>query len=202
LPVKIYIDDIEKIISLFDENKIKYTLQTDQYKYESLSELLDSKKEKSIGSLKIQTFEPYISIEFEKKWAIIYVSSDETFITGLFHKIDRIINQSKRIISFSYSYYFVWVLNFLLLTIALINRGGKLYPQYIGISFSIISLFWISRIFYIRYVRYSSIQLIRKEHVSNFFQRKRDDLILSLLSALIGAILGIVGTILISKYLH
>jgi hypothetical protein len=46
LRVKIYVDELELIIALFDENQIKYSIATDQYKYDNLSELLDSNNDK------------------------------------------------------------------------------------------------------------------------------------------------------------
>jgi hypothetical protein len=202
LPIKIYIDDIEQIVAIFDENKLKYTIETEQYKYDSLSELIDSAQEKKIKSLEIKTYQPYITVEFQKMWAKLYVSSDETFTTGIFHKIDTIINKSKRLMPFIYSYYFVWIMNIVIAIEGILNKSGKLFPEYIDTTISTVWLFWLARILYIRMVTHSSIQLIKKEHVTNFFQRKRDDLILSLLSAIVGAILGVAATILTTKYLN
>ncbi|MFY7735078.1 MAG: hypothetical protein ACOVSR_16495 [Bacteroidia bacterium] len=201
LPVKIYLDDLDQIVTLFNENNIKYSLETDNYKYESLEELIISNKEKEIKSLKIKTDEPYITIEFTKLWTQIYFSSDEPFVTGLFHKINSIINNTKRLFPFFYSYYFVWTMNIFLLLINIINKDGRLFPEYIDTSIFILYFLWLPRVLYIRLVKHSSIQLLKKEHVSNFFHRKRDDLILALVSGLFGAILGVLATILTTKFL-
>lgn len=203
LPVKIYVDDLEKIVAVLDDNSIKYSLETDNYKYDSLTELINATADRKTKNLKIQTSNPYMTIEFHKMWAKIYVSVDDMLTTGLFHKIDEIINQSRRLIPFFYSYSFVWLVNILLpIESALLNRDGKLFPEYIDTTLYILWVFWLARATYIRLVKHSSIQLIKKEHVSSFLQRKRDDLILALLSALVGAILGIIGTILTTKYFH
>lgn len=203
LPVKIYIDDLEKIVAVLDDNSIKYSIETDFYKYDNLTELIKYSTDKAHKNLKIQTSNPYMTIEFHKMWAKIYVSVDDMLTTGLFHKIDEIINQSRRLIPFFYSYYFVWIVNILLpIENALINRDGKLFHEYIDTTLYILWILWLARTTYIRLVKHSSIQLIKKEHVSSFFQRKRDDLILALLSALVGAILGVIGTILTTKFLN
>lgn len=203
LPVKIYIDDLEKVVAVLDDNSIKYSIETDFYKYDSLAELVNSSTDRNTKNLKIQTANPYMTIEFHKMWAKVYVSVDDMLTTGLFHKIDEIINQSRRLIPFFYSYYFVWLVNILLpIESALINRDGKLFPEYFDTTLYILWILWLARATYIRLVKHSSIQLIKKEHVSSFFQRKRDDLILALLSALVGAILGVIGTIFTTKFLN
>ena len=203
LPVKIYIDDLEKIVAILDDNSIKYSIQIDRYKYDTLVELINSSADRKTQDLKIETSNPKMTIEFHKMWAKIYVSVDDMLTTGLFHKIDEIINQSRRLIPFFYSLKFVWIVSIILpIESLLLNHDGKLFPEYIDTTLSILWVLWLPRAIYVRLVKHSSIQLIRKEHVSSFFHRKRDDLILALLSAIVGAILGIIGTILTTEFLH
>lgn len=203
LPVKIYLDDLEKIVAVLDDNSIKYFIETVDYKFDNLTELINAVPDQELKSIKIDTSNPHMTIEFHQKWAKIYVSVDNMLTTGLFHEIDTIINHSKRFIPFLYSYYFVCIINILLLIgNVFMNRNEQLFPEYIVMTLNVISFLWIAYVIYIRLVKHSSIRIIKEEHVSNFFKRKRDDLILVLLSALVGAILGIVGTILTTKFLH
>jgi hypothetical protein len=99
---------------------------------------------------------------------------------------------------FIYSYYFLA----LMATLIPITLNINAFPLLFKLFIILVYLVWIIQVSYIRLARYSSIYLIKREHVSNFFTRKKDDLILALIAAIIGATLGVVGTILSSKYLH
>lgn len=198
LPVKIYIDQIEEIANLFKENNIEYTLQTDHYKYDSFSELINSSKETTIKMLKINTHSPYISIELNKRWANLYTSSNKTFTAGIFYKIDKILTDSRRFLSFFYSYYFIFSANIIIFLSNLLSKKWQLYPEYIDNTLNIIWFLWLIKIIYVRYNHHALIQLVKKGNAPNFFQRKKDDLILALVSGSIGAILGAI----ITKYVH
>jgi ABC-type Fe3+ transport system permease subunit len=59
---------------------------------------------------------------------------------------------------------------------------------------------WIIWISYTRLNRHTVITLTYRHSEKSFFQRKRDDLILAFISALIGAILGVAGALIVNHY--
>jgi hypothetical protein len=194
LPVKIYIDDIEKIVSIFDSNNISYTLETDQFKFKSLSNLVESLNQKEIPKLQIQTDKPSITIDFNKMWASMDTYSNDTLTTGLFHNIDDVLKKTIRFFGFSYNFYFFWMIN-ILFGVYSLNQESNSFTDLFDIPF-VLLLIYTAKMLYIRMIKYSSIQLVRKEDKANFFIRKKDDLILGIIMAIIGAAL----TLLRVKY--
>lgn len=198
LPVIIDINILEKLIELFDLANIKYFIETENYRYDSLNSLINSKNENKISSLSIYTIDTYISIRFDKLWATVYISSDDPYASGLFYKIDTIINESKRRFSIIYSYYFIWSLIIAYNIFDIINNQNQFVSKKVELYFLIIYILYVIRALYIRLFSHSTIQMIKKRQVGTFFYRKRDDLILMVISAIIGAIV----TVFVMKYFN
>jgi hypothetical protein len=197
-PLKIYLDNIEDIVALFQENGISYTISTDNFEYDSITELRLNSNEKQTKTLSIKTSNPHIVLEFEPHSARIFISEDTTFTLGLYHQIDFIIKSSQRLFSITYSYFFIYAIAPLVQMLAFTSLDNVL-PVFIKYSFLAFWLVWFGRAFYITLFNHSNINLIYKSSISNFFTRKRDDLIIALISGFIGAILGVIGTILTKK---
>ncbi|MGB4775793.1 MAG: hypothetical protein WBP45_11515 [Daejeonella sp.] len=198
LPVKIYLCDLQEIILLLVENGISYEIETENYKYENIIELTNAQKEGKIKSLTIRTHNnPYITIEFHKTQTKVYVSSDVPIIAGLFYKIDKIIKETQRAFSFCYSYAFTCPLFMFFLVIAAISD----FNIYSNLTFSIfyaINLIWFFTVLYIRGLKHSVIELTKREHTSNFFKRKKDELIVNLILVIVTAMI----TLIITKYFN
>jgi hypothetical protein len=68
-------------------------------------------------------------------------------------------------------------------------------PIYV-FAVSIGVLAWVLWVLFVRLKRYSVVRLERRSDKRSFFQRKKDELALMIISALIGAGLGVAGTML------
>jgi|SRR6185312_2670389 len=95
-PVKLFLEDLEGIVELFEQHQIKYSLATEKYSYDNLKELIEN--EKKIKSLEIKSTNPYVTIQLATYETSLYCSSDDLLSMGLFHGIDKILKRKIRII--------------------------------------------------------------------------------------------------------
>jgi len=186
-PVKLYLDDIEKLINIFESNNISYTLTVnDEYVCENLTDLKENEKSTKIKSLKIHSNNPYITIDLNYFKAALYADSDKEAVR-LFYILNEIIINKKKRPYLIHSIYFGWII----LVISLLSNvvvyfvKDKVLALLIGI-FSLIALpitFFNST--YQRIKNYSTIYLTRKDSQSNFFKRHKDQIILILITGIV-----------------
>lgn len=106
-PLKLYMEDLEKIEEVLKEAANDVSIKTDDYEYESIKELCDHfiTKSNRIKRLKFETKSPYGSVEFKESDARIYFSSSDKD-AGLFFKLDQIISCKTRKPKWLYSIFF------------------------------------------------------------------------------------------------
>ncbi|MGK0448547.1 MAG: hypothetical protein ACJA2M_002344 [Polaribacter sp.] len=189
-PLNLYLEQIEEISKTLHDNDIKHTFKTADYEYDDLTTFTNSNLGKTIEQLEISSYNPHIRLDFEKLWAKVYFSSDDVIMTGIYHKVEKIINNSRRIFSFGYSYYFIWLIIFMNIGLTITNSKLNLIPKSIENGLFIISWAWNFKVLYIRLWKHSTINISRKNDNPNFFQRKKDELILTFITLVIGAVIN------------
>jgi len=192
---KLYLEDIERILEILDEAKIReIDISAEGYSYNNIEEL--EEKKTKINNLFIKTHQPYINIEFTKDGSRFYIGSDDLKSRGIFSSINEIISRRER--------KFLWILtihnifaNILIVTSWLLSRiYDKEYPNYIikNIIFVLIGLFlfWTPISILVHWKFYSLINLMKKDKISNFFIRNKDNIIISTIFTIFGISLGII----------
>lgn len=200
-PVILYYDDLERIIEIFKEGSKEINISTDEYEFEDITEIQKIDKEK-LDSLTIDIQNPYVSLNFKPDSIWLYISEDTSASRGIFEKLKYLLTKRRRILCFpAKSYFFSGVLSggiigwsfwFLLNAIVFeenivrnVQLGGIILI--LGIILSYWILYFIPR-------NYSTIYTKKRNELPSFWARKKDDIFLVIL----GSILGIVGTLLIT----
>lgn len=192
-PMKLYYEDIEDIYKIFREHTEDIKIEADEYKLERIDEVIDIDK-KYFTSLKINIYEPYVSIDFSQNSIRLYASDDTPLQRGLFEKLKAILLKKERFILSKLLTYKAFFL-FLLIS-STISLWDNIYIRsIIGISCVIT---YITVVYY-NLKLYSIIIPIKRASQLGYFKRNKDQLITSSISAILGGIIVLIITKLLEK---
>jgi hypothetical protein len=154
-----------------------------------------------LGNLKITGRKPYANIDLDRLGASLYVTADEENGSGVFLELDNVLAPRQRRWPILYSGWFVWTLILLNISSSFIRYNFGWESTIYSAAFSLVVLFWVfwTGFFLIR--RSAVINLKRHSERTSFFQRKKDELILAVISLVLGTLIGIFGTKLADRFL-
>jgi len=190
----LFIEDLEEIEKIFKEDlkpKI-YEIETEQYKYTSIDEV--SKDNNILHRLKFSSYSPNIFIDFTPYSATIRSFEHSLDAVGAAEKISEVIrNRERKLYWFLYNRYIYagW----------LISIAVWFIPKQYSFIFIILLLFLIPLliVFIFRLTNLYNVSTIEFKSVKtakNFVERNKDQILVNLITVSIGAILGVVGTII------
>lgn len=192
LPVHLYMDDLLTIEGILkDELKVRtLNVSFDDYEATSFKDIPEETI-KVNRSLEIQTFEPFISITFNKFITSIWVSNSTLEIEGTVAKIKDLLKEKERKISF-YLYKIINLASFLITL--LISASFSWWLKKLGNNNQIIYLllfYLFNLILWIlttaKPVR-SIIEFQKKKNAPSFFERNKDQITVGLIVGIIVAI--------------
>ncbi len=94
---KIYLDDLEELERIIKSISPKeYVVETDEYQFDSLKELLSSVK--SPEGVILKTARPYLNLEFGKNKARLYIYDDSAISAGTINRIKEVIKKKERVL--------------------------------------------------------------------------------------------------------
>jgi hypothetical protein len=187
-PVVLYFDDVIYLVELFEEEaeKIEIKLQdkNSEYIFHSSGDLeelrnLDVKK---FNNLEITSIELYININLYDSGGSIYISKDTPLLRGLMEKAKARLNPRSRKL--------FWLFN---------NMWLPLIASWYGIwrlmnenyfDFLVITLFsgiWFFLGHYVDVKEHTVVFTSTRNEMPSFFERKKDEIIIAFISALVGA---------------
>jgi len=182
-PVKLFYDDIEEIYEILKAANNEVKIEADNYEIESLDEILTIKKP-FFTNLQISIRNPYVSINFKNNEIWLYASEDTAIQRGLYEKLKLLINKKKRLFApllqnsiFSGLYLgtsFWWFLT-------------KEFTM--GLIIIITGLLWMYLGYKSQFQHFSIIVPEYSNNKPNFFIRNKDNIILAVISALLGGII-------------
>ncbi len=196
----IYREDLEKIENLI-LNELKpreYKIETNEYEYEKVEQL-----QKDLGTavdLHVQTYTPYLSIDFNKNSARVYSGDDDLKTMGAFDQIFSILSKKERRVLYYLSKVSVWVAPILFFApiraLAEIDKVDN--PKlWVVLGVVLVSALWWVIGFYSSLYKFSIIDFTYLKEKPNFIVRNKDQIIL----VVIGAIIGAIATIVFNKIL-
>ena len=203
MPLVLWREDFDEIISILKRRAAVTQFETDDYSFETLDELETHFGSKDKTELKIASSDPYVSIELGNKAARLYVSGNNPNASGIFFELDKVLTARQRRFPALYTYWVLLLINiFSIATTIFMFNNIKAY-SYITSTWSAVSLVasaWGLWILYVRMRRHSIIRMRRRAATDSFVRRNKDQLTVAIIAAIVGAILGIVGTKLIDKF--
>ncbi len=194
----LFIEDLEDIENIY-KNDLKpdtYRIETPEYTYGSISEV--SKDNSVLYSLKFSSYSPNVFVEFTPYSATV-TSFDHTLdAVGAAEKISEVIRKRERkIFWFLYNRYIYlsWIVT---VVIWVTPKQDKIIFIICLLFFAPMLIFYIARFSSI--YKESKIELRSIRKTKNFFERNKDQIGVNLITGTIGAIVGVMGTILAYQF--
>jgi len=192
-PVRVYCDDLESIEAILKSEAENLKVEAEGYQFDSVAEASEYLRDRVIRKLELKAYTPHVSVELDSVQARLYVGASTNAGAGLFHRIDQILRRARRRCWPLYTFPFVWGLivasNALVAAVLLLAAGVVIPVIALGVAWTV----WVG---YIRLKRHSTI-LPGHRGAPGFWTRKKDDVLLAVVSAVVGAILAIGGTLLV-----
>jgi len=186
LPVKIFLDDLLVIEKILNEETDSIKIKIDDMEFDSVSELVsfyENKNVETVFNLEIDSSGPYISIELRRLWTKIYCSSDSVEVSGIYYKINQVLENCLRKPSFLYSYYTIYIIAGILFISQIFSRSIE-KGLLIAAPFYICWVIWNG---YIRLGRNSIIYLYNRRKKKGFWKRNADQLVLLVITVILTA---------------
>lgn len=180
--------EIEKII----KNELKpreYKLETKDYEYEEIESIPSDTKQ--TVDFHIQTHDPYISIDFNRFSARVYAGDDNLDTTGALTKIIEILSRKERKVLFWSQKIAVWIAPILFIApIQALTEIGEIKStkHWVALGVSLLAAIWWIVSFYSSMYKFSTIRFVFHKESPGFLTRNKDQIILVILGAVIGAL--------------
>jgi hypothetical protein len=209
--LRLFREDIEKLITLFEQNFDNTKVIINDYIITGPTDI-DQIKEPIAKNLSIEGSssyrtnytEGYVSLELRDHIADIYLSdSNDPRLRGIEYHINSLLLPRKRKTSFLSSYWLICILLFLLETILILTN--QFTPYFHGELFyiSFFAMPLIIPIWLLLDLKLNSkqaiIELVYSNTKTSFFIRKKDDILLALVSALIGSTITLIITLIAQR---
>jgi len=216
--VKLYLDDlkeIEKIIKndfkLINGEELVIMFIIDEDEYENSIEKLKEYRQKSINNLQIRVYRreeqeevkfdlddiTEISLIFQKTNAKIEFDN-QIEIKGVVHGLEKfILKKKQKVKSYVKNNFYISLLFTIFISLLVITYNrmiDKSIPEYI--LFCIIILLIFVPIYLINYP--VSVIILEHKKENNFWKRNSDEIRLRIFSGLVGFVLGVLSTVLLS----
>ncbi len=189
---RLFRDDLVEIEDIIknDLKPSKYTLETKEYEYETVESI--PKDTTDTTELTIQTFLPSIYVDLSHSIAEIYTFESQNLITvGALTKISNVIEKRERPILLWFirvSTPIIFLLFVMLLNLISYKDVLSTTEKSISITITLLCLPYLAIVHYIRFYRYSIVSFVFQNDRQNFIQRNKDQIILVVISAILGGI--------------
>lgn len=195
-PLKLTAFDLAEILRLLasssEPGSNKVELIADDVQYDSAEEFVSESHGRIPKVVRIKSSDPYATIDLHPAFARLYVSKDDVASVGLFAKLESVLRAGERQPKVLYSGWWIvlslWVLQGLSYIPVL-----KAYAGAINVAFLLNSA-WIVWAIYIHLRRFSLVQPVMASDPRTFWQRNSDNILIALISGLIGAVAGVAAT--------
>ena len=206
--ITLYLDDIEKIIDIMSKYG-EVEVSTSDFEYENYKEFISANSKKdSIYSLSIWVHRPNISFTVDKSSARLSADGD---VEGEFYLIDNILKKSMRSFHFlriGFVWYSFFMLFFIIpsITVSLIEKNyieiitkDNLYTFLTYYFYVLVA--WLAFWCFDTYVlKKAVVRMTHRGVQKNFFIRNSDLLFATLISTIVGAVIGAFALYLFQQY--
>lgn len=183
-----YLNDLLDLINFIRPNVKNLTIRAEEYNLDNVDELKDLInvfQDGRIPGIEIIGHDPRISINIQSYGIRVYISEESTITLAVVQKTQEIAARHKRIIFLYAAKYAHWL--FFLPIVPLYISGYKIAA--LSLILPSLASAWIcinlevkSRV---------KIYVRKKSDFSSFFSRKKDDIFVALISAIIGSLVTI-----------
>jgi len=186
-PLILWAEDLSDLLTVLTDCEDP-KIVADDVEYDSLEEFLKDVKGRRPLYFALKTSKPYVSVELNPRWARLYASSSQTIASGVFLKLDSILSRCERKPRILLKYGVVmtaWIASPLLVWFPPLKPLAYLEPWLMAVVIP-----WGLYASYVHIWKFSLIRPIFHHESPSFFKRNFDGIVIALISAFVGAILG------------
>ncbi len=195
----IWLEDLNRIVAELKDNCSTVFINTETFKFNSVEEFLAETKCKTLSNLRIECNNPYIVLEFRPYMCRFYVGSSDTTASGIFHKINSLIESCERRPRIIYSLkiniiFFIYCIIISIPNLSYIFRLSKGINFWITPLLLVLGFYFVARASFINMRRHSVINLFHRTEQKSFLEENRNAILVAIVGAIAGAIIGAVTT--------
>lgn len=189
-PVCLYQEDLSAISAALAQDDGKLAIETDEFEYDSLDELLSNLGD-PLNGLSLKRKAPYISVDFDSRGGVwLYASNDDLVSRGIFAEIQELLVSKRR-----QSYFMLRRIVDASSWVGAAGIGAFLVAGHWREAM-LSSLLPLLSIAFIFVKPRSIINRTSRAQRKNFWQRNSDQIVVALISAVAGSILTLAATAL------
>lgn len=193
-PATLFLDDLMEIVAILTKSCKTIEIKAGDYKisdpdeFESLSLKFSNGR---FDNIRIEGCDPYLNVDLSELGISAYISDDTIEQTGIISKIREIIDRGKKIHPIIYG----TIISDIPMLIAIYTMFRKNYLISIMLFLTSFALIPLN----IKYSLKNKIILhsLPRSKVNSFFERKKDDIFLMVISAIFGGL----ATYLLTKFI-
>lgn len=187
----LYFDDLLEIADLLEteNDKVQIKLENSSHVYEFYS----SEEFKNFKEPNIEQFHDievnsngekiYLNLRLRVFEADIYISEHSSIGRGLLEKVSTIVTNRKKPLGWLYTNpFFIGIPIFLVLL--MLEKGTYLMSLFV-LSLAIL---WIFCAYKLTFEQYSTLYLKKRNQMPSFFERRKDEIVIAIISATLGAL--------------
>jgi len=188
----LYWEDLMQIEEII-KNELQpseYKIELGDYEYDNLMEI--PKDISKTNELYISAHSPYLSISFTKSSASLFAPDTDLRTVGAIAKCMEVLTRTERKVLSSSSELAMWMgLTLTIISLAswakFVRNDAFSIEAWIFAVVGVLSLIWWLFSYRNHLYTYSVIEFVRSKDRPNFFVRNKDQIILGILSAIMGA---------------
>lgn len=189
----LYLDDLEEIVGILAGACERLEIRVGDYKITDARELslLAQKFRDRFEHIALQGYDPYVSVDLRTYGVSAYISEDSLEQRGIVARIGDVINKGKKKNP-------GWFYGALTNVLALAGTITALNKEY-ALGLTMVAASFLSIPFAVKYGMKNKVivHTVKRGQVTSFFERRKDDLGLAAISAILGGVV----TYLITRYL-
>lgn len=199
--VRLYLDDFYEIIESLKSECESVTIQADSYLLEDPKEV-ETLDKPIVRELNIRTSKPSLEVDLRPAIAWLHIYDDDTKALGLSKKIEDILTKSQSPIRFFINGWACVIFAFIcggavFVPISYVLKQKPVTYPYLILACLILGFVLavalpIVTLYFMDTRRQSLFLLERKSNRQGFLTRKKDELIIVIISAIVGSILTVV----------
>lgn len=208
-PLRLWRDDLAKICGACEARQLKIAFLADEMRFDNIDELIRHFGEQAIlHELKMEaqstSADRFTSatLDLDRMNASLFVSGGNIG-SGVFFDVNNILNSRQLRWPFFYSQKFNLIMMLIQATpfaVKFIFNSNVLTASPVYGSFSILLVLWMLWSLYTNLRRHSAVMLIRRSDSPTFWRRNKDQFLIAAIAAILGALIGIVGTKVADRY--
>jgi len=188
-PTKLYIEDLKEILCVIENNCEEVKIRTGEYDDVSPSEidnLVKSVHSKKFDDIYIRSYHPRLSFDFRSYGVSAYISEGDLEQHGVVSKVREIIEKRKK-------KYFGTVVNSFQ-SLPMIGFGASLIQSEWVLSAMFLAFSFLMIWPMVKYQMSHKVIILTTSNnqEKSFFARRKDELFVALIAALIGAIISFI----------